>query len=315
MYCSNCGQKLNKDDKFCPNCGERINIKENSSLAKSMRDKKKKVSDHSNYAGFWIRFMAYFVDMAILSLMIFALFFLIGYFLGDIYNLKTFSLILGYIITLLYFGLMQSSTTKATLGKMLFGLQVTSEDSKQISPGQATARFFSRILSAVIFLIGYIMIAFTSKKQGLHDKIANTVVVRDKKKSLILPIIIFILSLIVLTFYSVLDSRLDNRLDNKTSNSNMVNTRDSKRIWDIKQIQTAMELYYLDVGEYPKSSITQIGGMCLTNKGFESECTGETVYMGSIPFAPTPADADCTSADNSYRYERINNNDYNLFNI
>ncbi|HPT08495.1 MAG TPA: FISUMP domain-containing protein [bacterium] len=65
--------------------------------------------------------------------------------------------------------------------------------------------------------------------------------------------------------------------------------RDAKRIADIKQIQTALELYYQDNGEYP-SSIT------------DSIATSGNIYMQSFPIAPTPADGDCSDSNNTYTY-------------
>ncbi|MGH9316538.1 MAG: RDD family protein, partial [Thermoanaerobaculia bacterium] len=45
--------------------------------------------------------------------------------------------------------------------------------------GRATGRHFSKILSTLILFIGFLMVAFSEKKQGLHDRIAETLVVRD----------------------------------------------------------------------------------------------------------------------------------------
>ena len=58
------------------------------------------------------------------------------------------------------------------------------------------------------------------------------------------------------------------------------NARDAKRIADIKQIQTALELYFNDVGEYPASITSTIA-------------YGGNIYMATVPLAPTPSDGDC----------------------
>ncbi len=52
------------------------------------------------------------------------------------------------------------------------------ERSETISAGTATVRYFSEILSGIILMIGYIMAAFTPKKQALHDIIAKTLVAK-----------------------------------------------------------------------------------------------------------------------------------------
>jgi len=58
------------------------------------------------------------------------------------------------------------------------GIMVTDITGQPIGFGRATGRYFAKILSAIILCIGFIMIAFTQRKQGLHDMIANTLVVK-----------------------------------------------------------------------------------------------------------------------------------------
>jgi uncharacterized RDD family membrane protein YckC len=81
------------------------------------------------------------------------------------------------VIGWLYYSFMESSVHQATLGKMALGIKVTNESGARIGFGQATGRFFGKILSAIILGIGFLMVAFTAKKQGLHDKLAHTLVV------------------------------------------------------------------------------------------------------------------------------------------
>ncbi len=78
----------------------------------------------------------------------------------------------------LYFALMESSKNQGTLGKMALGLKVTDMDGNKISFGRATGRYFSKILSGMILMIGYIIAGFTDKKQALHDMIASCLVLR-----------------------------------------------------------------------------------------------------------------------------------------
>ena len=87
-------------------------------------------------------------------------------------------LIFGIVIDWLYYSLMESSLNQATLGKMALGLKVTDLNGNRISFGRATGRYFGHYLSALILGIGYLMIAFSEKKQGLHDMIAETLVVK-----------------------------------------------------------------------------------------------------------------------------------------
>ncbi len=89
--------------------------------------------------------------------------------------------ILGIILDIvgiwLYFALQESSARQATVGKRAMNIYVADLQGRRISFGQATGRHFSKILSSIL-AIGYIMVAFTEKKQGLHDLIASTVVLR-----------------------------------------------------------------------------------------------------------------------------------------
>src|SRR5208283_3281564 len=79
----------------------------------------------------------------------------------------------------LYEALMLSSSYQATLGKMIFGMKVTDLNGNRLSFAHATGRHFAKWLSGMILGIGYIMVAFTERKQGLHDLIAGTVVPRN----------------------------------------------------------------------------------------------------------------------------------------
>jgi len=83
-----------------------------------------------------------------------------------------------FLLAWLYDALLTSSPMQATPGKMVFGLRVATADGEPIGFGRATGRFFGKIVSGMIFNVGYLMVAFTSRKQRLHDMIANTVVMR-----------------------------------------------------------------------------------------------------------------------------------------
>ena len=85
--------------------------------------------------------------------------------------------IVGILISWLYFALMESSPKSATLGKMALGLMVLDTDGYPISFGQATGRYFGKILSALPCYAGFIAAFFNEKKQTWHDSMANTVVV------------------------------------------------------------------------------------------------------------------------------------------
>jgi uncharacterized RDD family membrane protein YckC len=83
-------------------------------------------------------------------------------------------------LTWLYYAFMESSKYQATLGKMVLGIVVTDMNGQRISFGRAVGRNLAKIVSQIILCIGYLMIAFTQKKQGLHDIMANCLVVAKK---------------------------------------------------------------------------------------------------------------------------------------
>jgi len=87
------------------------------------------------------------------------------------------TLILVLFGSWLYEAFMESSSYQATLGKMIFGMKVTDLNGNRISFERATGRHFAKILSSILG-IGYIMVGFTERKQGLHDLLAGTLVLR-----------------------------------------------------------------------------------------------------------------------------------------
>ena len=137
------------------------------------------------YAGFWRRSVAMSID---------------GILLGVVQAVLTIGLIgslttaengeegaIGVVIVLnllvlviiwLYFSLMESSKIQGTLGKMLVGIVVTDVGGNRISFGRASGRYFGKFVSGVILMIGYLMAAFTERKQALHDIMAGCLVIR-----------------------------------------------------------------------------------------------------------------------------------------
>jgi len=87
---------------------------------------------------------------------------------------------IGYLVQWIYFAAMESSSLQATLGKMAFGLKVTDIDGNRIGFWKASGRHWGKLISLLLFGIGFVMIFFTQKKQGLHDQMAGCVVL-DKR--------------------------------------------------------------------------------------------------------------------------------------
>ena len=128
------------------------------------------------YAGFWRRFAAYIIDNILVSVVFWLVALVLGAIAGDGGVIVAY--ILGTIGAFVYFAGMESSSSQATVGKIALGIQVTDLQGNRISFGKALGRNLAKILSALILYIGFIMAAFTAKKQGLHDMIAGTLVVK-----------------------------------------------------------------------------------------------------------------------------------------
>ena len=126
------------------------------------------------YAGFWKRILAAFVDGIILQISGLVIL-LIDYVLGAT---GVINILLNLIIGWLYFALMESSRQQATLGKQALGIIITDLNGNRIYFGKATTRYFGKFISALILCIGFIMAEFTEKKQALHDMIAGCLVVK-----------------------------------------------------------------------------------------------------------------------------------------
>lgn len=139
----------------------------------------------TKYASFWTRFAAALLDGIILAIINSILGFVIGAVLGTILGgsdstagvATGVGYLVGTVIGWLYYALQESSPKQATIGKQALGIVVTDLDNRQITFGKATIRYFAKILSGLILLIGYIMAAFTERKQALHDMLAGTLVV------------------------------------------------------------------------------------------------------------------------------------------
>lgn len=130
-----------------------------------VRDANVQHSTHTEhgYAGFWKRFVAALIDGIIVTIATLILSLIIG----------KVSVIAGW----LYFILMESSEYQATLGKMILKIKVIDTHGNRITAKRAAFRYFSKYLSQLSFYAGYIMTAFTRRKQAMHDMITDTLVI------------------------------------------------------------------------------------------------------------------------------------------
>ncbi len=137
------------------------------------------------YAGFWWRFLAYIIDAMITACVFFPLGAILGVAIAASGEDPTSAPMIGarlslngvsLLVTWLYYALCESSSWQGTIGKKVLGLRVTDMYGQRINFAKATGRYFGKIPSGLILGIGFIMIAFTEQKQGLHDMLAGTLV-------------------------------------------------------------------------------------------------------------------------------------------
>ena len=137
------------------------------------------------FKGFWIRFVASFIDGIILLILIILLasisLVIFGAALGEGAGVGMFFLvlILASIATILYKPIMEASEYQGTVGKYALGMKVVDKNGQRITMTSSFLRTILYIIGAQGFLLclGVIMIGFTEYKQGLHDILANTYVV------------------------------------------------------------------------------------------------------------------------------------------
>ena len=135
------------------------------------------------YAGFWWRFLAAIIDMVILNVAGLIVGFVFGIAAtsarSNVHSIELGGNVIGILIGWLYSAFLESSTWQGTIGKKACGIVVTDLNGQRIGFGKATGRHFGKILSGLILLIGYIMQAFTEKRQALHDMMAGCLVLKN----------------------------------------------------------------------------------------------------------------------------------------
>ena len=155
-----------------------------------------------NYIGFWRRFVALMVDLQIIAaitmlmvMVFYLLSFLLmvispelamrfaGFFVRIMYvsigPLPLFPFILVFLYSF-YFTMLESSPMQATYGKRAIRAVVTDRNGDQITFTMANVRFYGKIISAILLMIGFIMTGFTIRKKALHDFMSGCLVVEEE---------------------------------------------------------------------------------------------------------------------------------------
>lgn len=156
-----------------------------------------------DHAGFWKRVAAYIIDAIVLYIPNMLIMKAMG---GDaaqetmkqavmaapgdmhvmmaayqqFYATMAMAIVITTVLAWLYFAVLESSPWQATLGKLALGIRVTDLQGRRISFPRALGRYLAKYLSLIILGIGFLMVAWTKRKQGLHDMIANTLVLNGR---------------------------------------------------------------------------------------------------------------------------------------
>ena len=178
MFCPKCRQQIVGSGRFCPSCGAQLPLSPGETPAAAPATVATGV-----YAGFWKRFAAFILDYIVVVVLAM----MAGAVIGLVYGIgagaptddaaSSLGAIAGLLVWWLYYALMESSATQATLGKMALGIRVVDQEGNAVSFGRATGRNLAKFLSGLILMIGYLMAGFTSRKQALHDIVAGCLVV------------------------------------------------------------------------------------------------------------------------------------------
>lgn len=147
------------------------------------------------YGGFWIRTLAYAADLSIIMLVLLVL--AVPFAFAGGAGAALFGLIAA-VGPIAYFVLLTASERQATFGKQLCGLKVRqAEAGTRISLLRSIGRELGKIISGAILMIGFLLIAFTGRKQGLHDMLASTEVTRDGQPRIAVAILVALAGVVI----------------------------------------------------------------------------------------------------------------------
>ncbi len=210
MYCPKCGKETEQSGKYCQWCG--ANLQEYRE--RPFTRKRVGTIKTEKFAGLGGRFLGGLIDLIFLALFNLMAAALVGivswlfgrpdpvsetvrmlyqYYLhiprtdasGQIVNavippqILLSVIIFVILVPWIYFAYLESSGNQASLGKMAIRAAVTDMQGNRITFSRATLRFFGKCLCVLTIFIGFAIIAFTAYRQGLHDKIAGTLVFRQ----------------------------------------------------------------------------------------------------------------------------------------
>ncbi len=210
ITCPHCGFSKQIDQKQlppdisrvnCPKCKQSFQLQQETQQTETPADVT--APEHQSYtdttkppaqaeidalpkAGFWMRLVATFID----AFIVFVLQFLLGSLLavagvassggaeGAVGNIAILVQLFGFALSFAYY-VFFTGYCGQTPGKMALRIKVIRRDGTSLGYGRAAFREIpAKFISGIIFGIGYLMVAFDDQKQGLHDRMADTYVIK-----------------------------------------------------------------------------------------------------------------------------------------
>ena len=211
LTCENCGTELPDGTSFCARCGTPLSVAQIGPVYVPQSPKPAEEAPgpqhfalpqvRPTFAGFWLRAVAFVIDRFVLSLIfgLIASFYpavilvfpdpnrqpvsappysTLEGFLQSLPHLTPTGFLVFLLMMWIYYALFEASPWQATPGKRMLRLYVTDLTGSPITFSRATFRYAGRMISEMIFMVGYIPAGFTEKKQALHDIIAGCLVLR-----------------------------------------------------------------------------------------------------------------------------------------
>jgi uncharacterized RDD family membrane protein YckC/ribosomal protein L40E len=203
LFCLNCGSKLPDtailDKKICTGCHTSNSPTSQYCYKCGLKLLDRLGADYElagKYAGFWIRLLAFIID----GILIYIVTTIVAAFVyNGIYGLSSYTKLLATIesgtvdssvwsfigitvltwcIVAIVYLTISIGKWGRTLGKKALGLKVFKSDGSHVSYWRAFGRYWAYMLCSFTLGIGFLVIAFTGKKQGIHDFICDTIVIK-----------------------------------------------------------------------------------------------------------------------------------------
>ena len=204
MTCPHCSAEVPEGDTFCNACGQRFRGHAAANAQTVQNDGS--VTIPVTYAGFWLRLVAFIIDLALLFIPLMLIIGILAQAMGVTDKLQKIQpgqtpealiallgskFVIGMLVTLilgigLYFSLCECSPWRATLGKRMLGLFVLDLAGNRISFGRASARFFAGKLvvfalpglGLLYFVTASAMAGLSARKQALYDMATGCLILR-----------------------------------------------------------------------------------------------------------------------------------------